>query len=270
MSGIKTRAIVLRNRRFSESSLVVTLLGRECGRLDVLAKGCRRDKSPMYGHLDLYQEEEVLVLRRSSASLDLLIETAFVDEHTGLRFNTAAFAAAGVLADFAAAATLPGEALVEFYDVLSGALGVLAGLGESAARAGLAPPLPFSAAEKNILVGRTLKLALVDMLGWLGFGLELGRCVVCGKADGKVKAAGIGMRQGGLVCRSCRAKVPGVAAMGEDALRSLRERGEGGERFELALAAGERRRLLRFLIEYCQYALEKPLRGRKVLFQLLE
>lgn len=270
-NAIKTEAIVLRTRRFSESSLVATLLGRECGRLDVLAKGCRREKSPMYGHLDLYQKEYILVLRRASAGLDLLTEAAFADEHAGLRFSPPAFAAAGFLADFAAEATLPGEPVPECYDVLSGALGVLAGLGEPAARAGLAEPLPFTGAEKTILIGRTLKLVLLDMLGWLGFGLELTRCTMCETPAGaEMKNAALSPAQGGLVCGACRKTVRDAVSIGAEGLASLRERGEGGEAHELRLRPNERRRWLHFLIDYAQHSLERPLRGRKVLFQLLD
>lgn len=269
MNSIKTEAVVLRNRRFSESSLVVTLLSREHGRLDALAKGARREKSPLFGHLDLYQKEDVLVLRRSQAGLDLLIEAAFVDEHPGLRFSPPAFAAAGLLADLAVESTLPGEPQNGLYEVLAGALRVLSSLGEASARAGLSAPLPFSTAEKNILIGRTLKLALMDMLSWLGFGLELGRCVVCGKPPEDDRVA-LSRRQGGLVCRACQAKTKDVVAIRADALASLRERGDGGERFELALPEGERRRWLRFLVDYAQHAIEKPLRGGKVLFQIFE
>jgi recombinational DNA repair protein (RecF pathway) len=272
-NALKTEAIILRTRRFSESSLVATLLGRESGRLDVLAKGCRREKSPMYGHLDLYQKEHVLVLRRTQASLDLLTEAAFVDEHVGLRFSPPAFAAAGLLADLAAEATLPGEPVAQFYDVLAGALGVLSGLGDAGARAGLQEPLPFTPQEKTILIGRTLKLSLMDMLGWLGFGLELGRCTVCGVsadeiAGGNGKAA-LSHRQGGLVCGKCSAAVRDAVSIGTEGLASLRTRGEGGEGSELRLSANERRRWLNFLVDYAQHSLEKPLRGRKVLSQLL-
>ncbi len=267
-SGIvKTEAIILRARRFSESSLVVTLLGRDSGRLDALAKGCRREKSPLFGHLDLYQKEHVLVYRRAQAGLDLLTEAAFLDEHAGLRFFPPAFAAAGLLADFAAEATLPGEPLADLYDVFSGALGVLAALGEPGARAGLSPPLPFTKGEKTILVGRTLKLALLDMLRWLGFGLELSRCVVCGAdASSVVRGAGLSRAQGGLVCGRCA--VRDAVAVGSGGLASLRERGDGGEAHELRLSPAERRRLLRFLVDYAQHALERPLRGRRVLFQV--
>ncbi len=267
MNSIKTQAIVLRNRRFSETSLVVTLLGRDSGRLDVLAKGARREKSPLFGHLDLYQKEDVLVLRRPGAGLDLLIEAAFADEHVGLRFSPPAFAAAGLLADLAAEATLPGEPLPELYDTLAGALSVLSTLGDAAAHAGLGAALPFTPAEKNILVGRTLKLALLDMLGWLGYGLELNRCVVCGRAI--ASGGALSRRSGGWVCAGCRPKAGESVRIGDNALASLRMRGDGDERFELALPPGERRRWLRFLVDYAQHALEKPLRGRKVLFQVM-
>lgn len=270
MNSVKTEAIVLRNRRYSESSLVVALLGREHGRLDALAKGCRREKSPMFGHLDLYQKEEVLILRRPQAGLDLLIEAAFADEHAGLRFSPPAFAAAGLLADLALASTLAGEPLTGLYDVLSGALGLLSRLGDARARAGLAEPLPFTPAEKGVLIGRTLKLALLDMLGWLGYGLELRACVSCGRPAEDAAPVALSLRQGGAVCGACRAKAADAVGIRPDSLASLRERGRDSERHELLLPAGERRRLLRFLVDYAQHAIEKPLRGRKVLFQLLD
>ncbi|MCD7897461.1 MAG: hypothetical protein LUG50_12445, partial [Planctomycetaceae bacterium] len=78
-------------------------------------------------------------------------------------------------------------------------------------------------------------------------------------------------RQGGLVCVSCLSKAAGgLVTVSGAALQSLRERGKGGERHELRLRSGERRRLLKFLVDYCQIALERPLKGRKVLFQLLD
>lgn len=270
MNAIKTEALVLRNRRFSESSLVVTLLGKEHGRIDVLAKGARREKSPLFGHLDLYQKEDVLVLRRSQAGLDLLTEAAFVDEHAGLRFFPPAFAAAGFLADLAAEATLPGEAQRGLYDVLANAFGALAGLGDPSARAGLSEPLPFDAREKNILVGRIVKLALLDMLGWLGFGLALDRCVMCRRTPEPDERTALSRKQGGLVCHACRVRAGESTVIGPEALASLRERGPGGERFELALPSGERSRWLQFLFRYAQHAVEKPLRGGKVLFQMLD
>lgn len=270
---IKTLAIVLRARRFSESSLTAVLFGRDHGRLDVLAKGCRREKSPLFGHLDLYQKEDVLILERPQSGLDLLIEAAFADEHTGLRLCPPAFAAAGFLADFTAEVIMPGDPQPALFDALAGALQILSGLGEPAARAGLAAPQPFTREERNILIGRTVKLALLDMLRHIGFGLELRRCVRCGagpaNAEGTAGGWSVSARAGGALCHACRAKAADAAIIRSDALAALGEQGGNAERLELSLHPAERRRWLRFLIDYSQHMLEKPLKGKAPLLQIL-
>ena len=53
MSSEKSTAIILRLVEFSETSLVVTLLTRDFGKLTAMAKGARRKKSPFEGALDL-------------------------------------------------------------------------------------------------------------------------------------------------------------------------------------------------------------------------
>lgn len=267
MAAIKTRALVLRQRNFSESSLIVTLLGRECGRLDALAKGCRREKSPLFGHLDLYQCEDVLVLERPGAGLDLLIEAAFADEQAGLRFYPPAFAAAGLLAELAADATLPGEPQIGLYDALADAFGVLANIGEPAAKAGLAAPTRFTDAEKKTLVARTAQLAMMDMLGWLGFGLELKRCVLCGRTPDEKEGKALSRRHGGLVCGRCRPRAGQTVTMRDAELVAFRSRG-GGDR-GVRVAAADRVRWLRFLVDYARATLERPLRSAGVFFQIM-
>ncbi|MDR1535856.1 MAG: DNA repair protein RecO C-terminal domain-containing protein [Planctomycetota bacterium] len=271
MAIIKTRAIVLRRRLFSETSLVAALLAREGGRFDVLAKGCRRPGSPLFGHLDLCQCEEVVILERPQAGLDLLLEAGFADEHPGLRFFPPAFAAAGLLANLAAEAALPGEPQPGLFEVLSRAIPLLSGLGEPFRAARLSASPPLSLPDKEILLVRTLKLALLDALGWLGFGLELGRCLACGRPPGPGEPAWLDPRRGGLVCRACRpGGGPGFARIGPEALAALRSREAGAARLELALPPAERLRWLGFLLDYCQRVLEKPLKGREVLLQLLK
>ncbi len=267
MTAIKTESLVLRTRRYSESSLIAVLLTPQHGRMDVLAKGCRREKSPLFGHLDVYQHEDVLVLERAQSSLDLLTEAAFVDEHAGLRFSPPAFAAAGFLADLAADVCQPRDPQPRLFSVMTGAFGLLSRLGDPAARAGLAEALPFSPAEKGILIGRTLKLSILDALGWLGFGLELRNCAACGTTA--EPPLWISWKQGGLVCRNCKNSARDAALISPAALSALRERGPGGEQFELALPERERRRWLRYLVDYSQYVIGKRLRGGKVLLQIL-
>jgi DNA repair protein RecO (recombination protein O) len=74
MAAEQSTAIVLRTIEFSETSLIVTLLTRDFGRISAMAKGARRPKGPFEGALDLLAVCRVVVLRKSSDSLDLLTE----------------------------------------------------------------------------------------------------------------------------------------------------------------------------------------------------
>ena len=191
-----------------------------------------------------------------------------MDEHAGLRFSPPAFAAAGFLAELAAEAVFPGDPQIGLYDTLAGALRLLAERGGTESRIGLAAADGFSSREMETLIVRTLKLAILDMLAWLGFGLELGRCVGCGRVHDPEDKAWLCLGQGGIVCRSCHAKTKGLPVRGP-ALAALRDRGEGSERLEMLLPPADRRRWLGLLIEYARRTLEKPLSSADVLFQVL-
>ncbi len=74
MAAEQTTAIVLRTIEFSETSLIVTLLTRDFGRVSALAKGARRPKGPFEGSLDLLAVCRVVVIRKTTDTLDLLTE----------------------------------------------------------------------------------------------------------------------------------------------------------------------------------------------------
>ena len=74
MSAEKTRAIILRVIEFSETSCVVTLFTEDFGKVGALAKGARRPKSPFEGAIDLLALARIVLIRKSSDSLDLLTE----------------------------------------------------------------------------------------------------------------------------------------------------------------------------------------------------
>ena len=48
----KTQAIVLRQRKLGEADKIVTLFSAQRGKLDAVAKGVRRTKSRLAGHLE--------------------------------------------------------------------------------------------------------------------------------------------------------------------------------------------------------------------------
>src|SRR2546430_16683400 len=61
-----TEAILLRKRKFSDTSLVVSWCTELIGCIQTIAKGARRPKSPFAGKLDLFFEAEISIVRSRS------------------------------------------------------------------------------------------------------------------------------------------------------------------------------------------------------------
>src|ERR1700733_6910653 len=82
MAAEQALALVVRGTDWSETSRIVTLWTRELGKVRALAKGGRRLKSNFEVALDLLTVCDMVLLRKSTGSLDLLTE-ARVHERFG-------------------------------------------------------------------------------------------------------------------------------------------------------------------------------------------
>src|SRR5438105_13497142 len=99
MSAEKATALVVRTVDWSETSRIATLWSREFGKLRVLAKGGRRLKSNFESALDLLNVCSIVLLRKSSGSLDLLTEARVVQRFPHLRSVLTALYAAYYIAE---------------------------------------------------------------------------------------------------------------------------------------------------------------------------
>jgi DNA repair protein RecO (recombination protein O) len=82
-----TAAILLRKRKFSETSLIVSWCTELFGCIQTLAKGARRPKSPFAGKLDLFFQAEIQIVRSRRSSLHTLAEVVLKDAFAGIRQN---------------------------------------------------------------------------------------------------------------------------------------------------------------------------------------
>ena len=82
-----TPAILLRKRRFSETSLIVSWCTESFGCIHTVAKGARRAKSPFAGKLDLFFEAEISVVRSRKSDLHTLTEVVVKNPFAGIRSN---------------------------------------------------------------------------------------------------------------------------------------------------------------------------------------
>jgi len=82
-----TAAILLRKRKFSDTSLIVSWCTESLGCIQTMAKGARRAKSPFAGKLDLFFEAEIQIARSRKSSLHTLTEVVLRNPFAGIRRN---------------------------------------------------------------------------------------------------------------------------------------------------------------------------------------
>ena len=80
-----TSAILLRKRKLSDTSLIVTWCTESLGCIQTVAKGARRAKSPFAGKLDLFFEAEIQIAHSKRSTLHTLREVALKNPFPGIR-----------------------------------------------------------------------------------------------------------------------------------------------------------------------------------------
>ena len=82
-----TAAILLRKRKFSDTSLIISWCTESLGCVQTLAKGARRAKSPFVGKLDLFFEAEISIISSRRSTLHTLTEVVLRNTFAGIRKN---------------------------------------------------------------------------------------------------------------------------------------------------------------------------------------
>ena len=82
-----TAAILLRKRKFSDTSLIVSWCTESLGCIQTVAKGARRAKTPFAGKLDLFFETEISVVPSRKSTLHTLTEVVLRNPFPGIRQN---------------------------------------------------------------------------------------------------------------------------------------------------------------------------------------
>ena len=82
-----TAAILLRKRKFSDTSLIVSWCTETRGCIQTVAKGARRTKTPFAGKLDLFFETEISIVPSRRSTLHTLAEVVVKNPFVGIRQN---------------------------------------------------------------------------------------------------------------------------------------------------------------------------------------
>jgi len=122
-----TTAILLRKRKFSDTSLIVSWCTESCGCIQTVAKGARRAKSPFAGKLDLFFEAEISIVRSRKSDLHTLTEVVVKNPFAGIRSNYLRMQAAAYFIELIEICTERDHREPELFALLRRAFGYLDG-----------------------------------------------------------------------------------------------------------------------------------------------
>ncbi len=194
----RTEAVVLRRRDLGEADRLLTLFTQQYGKLRVVAKGSRKTKSRLAGHLEPFSRTLILLAR--GRNLDIVTQADLLNPFRALRQDETRIAYAGYLADLLDALTAEEQENHAAYDLLLGSLDRL------------------DAGAKPFVTARHFELRL---LGILGFRPELRRCVSCEQPLEPVENA-FSAAAGGILCPACQGADPRALSVTVNALKFLR------------------------------------------------
>jgi DNA repair protein RecO (recombination protein O) len=120
-----TAAILLRKRKFSDTSLIVSWCTESLGCIQTIAKGARRAKTPFAGKLDLFFDSEISVVPSRKSTLHTLAEVVVRNPFAGIRENYLRTQAAAYFVELIEICTERDHHEPELYLLLRRAFGYL-------------------------------------------------------------------------------------------------------------------------------------------------
>jgi DNA repair protein RecO (recombination protein O) len=120
-----TNAILLRKRKLSDTSLIVSWCTESLGCIETAARGARRPKSIFAGKLDLFFEAEIQLKRSRKGNLHTLTEAVLRNPFAGIRESYRRTQAASCFVEWIELTTEPEHPAPELFRLLQRAFGFL-------------------------------------------------------------------------------------------------------------------------------------------------
>ena len=193
----RAEGVILRRRNLGEADSILTVFSGSEGKFEAIARGVRKARSKMRGHLEPLTRSRVLVAH--GRNLDVFTQAETVDSYRRLRENLEASAEALYCLELVDRFTEEREPLPELYALLVTALDLL--------QEGAGPA-----------VTRHFELRLLALLGYEP---HVDGCVLCGERLPEEEAL-LSPAAGGLACRQCRPQAAGGRIVSVPVIKLLR------------------------------------------------
>jgi DNA repair protein RecO (recombination protein O) len=235
----KTAAIVLRNRKLGDSDKILTLYTANLGKIDAVAKGVRKTKSRLAGHVEPLTQ--AMFMLAQGKSLDIVTQVETVESFQALRDDL----------DRLSRSLYVCELMDKFSEPHAENFGLYRLLLDTLRRIETGPELDTPV--------RYYEMRLLDALGYRP---ELEECVTCRNrlaATTNFWSAGAG----GAVCPNCRQDEMAVRPISANAIKLLRLllHGRYSDVARIAIDGQLASELERALVEYVRWVLERDVRS---------
>ncbi len=194
----QTEAIIIKKVKLGEADRILTLYTLEYGKIEAVAKGIRRPKSKLAGHLELLTYSQVRLAR--GRNLDTIIGSQTIDSFMAIK-NDLLLTSYGLYVS---------ELVHQFSALYQANSSVFELFLETLRR--------LSLANNPELILRYFELHLLDMSGYRP---QLQECVSC-RVELKPVANAFCSSAGGILCPECKYEHPASFSISVDALKVLR------------------------------------------------
>lgn len=241
----RTEALVLKGYDYGEADRVLTLLTPHSGKMRAIAKGVRRTKSRMSGHLDLFTRSTLLVAR--GRQLDIVTQAETIESFRPMRTDLLRLSSAHYVAEILDEFSAENLANYPLYALAIATLRQLSGEGD---------------------LDLALRSFEMQSLTHTGYRPQLHRCLQC---DAEITPGQnrFSPKLGGVLCPDCAAADSAAPPISVPALKLLRHLQTNPEALRtLSIPDAAKGEVGQRLQEYVFHRMEGRLRSVRFLEQV--
>lgn len=242
----QTEAIIIKRTKLGEADRILTLYTPELGKLKAVAKGTRRPKSKLGGHVELLTHSLLMLAR--GRNLDIITQAQTIDNFLPLKDDLERISCGLYISELVDSFTAEHIENRRLFDLLLDTLHQL------------------SQTEDGELVLRYFELHLLDHLGYRP---QLQRCASCGSPLQPVTNL-FSSSQGGILCHDCGYHEPIARPLSLNALKVLRlwQNCDYATARRVKISPRLSSELEQVMREYIKYLLERQLKSTAFLDKL--
>ncbi len=247
MNLYRSEGIVLRSRPLGEADKVLTLLTRDKGKMEAVARGARRPRNRLVGAAQPFSYLKVLIF--TGKSLPQLSQAEIIRSFIAIRDNLVKTAYASYWMEILDHLLPWEEGNPELFLFTLAALTVL------------------EKCEDPALLSRAFELRVLQ---YLGYTPQLAACACCGETPGDLPG-GFSPPDGGVVCQACKTEARNLLPLSQDGLASMNRLLAADLRSVVhwELPPSRQREIEGALTAFLEYRMEKPLKSLTFLRSIL-